>query len=166
MSDFLSEQELAGALGVSLEEAVSLADEGAIRAYAIGHSRRFYRKDVEALLAQRRQEEAAASSTAVYYQSTGRGRANPDGRPGVVYFGKTYRIPRRDAGDGYAQRKWEVDPADFAKPLQLPGSGTRYAPVPDATFERFEVFDAVTGDLLVMWRIPFEESPPEKRHSP
>ncbi len=163
MSDFLTEKELAAALGVSEEEAAAMADHGLIRAYAIGHERRFYRKDVEAVQVKRREHEADASSeSAVYYQSTSRGQANPDGPPNVVYFGKTYRIPKRDAGDGYAQRKWEVDPAHLAKPIQLPGSGVQYAPIPGAIIERHEVLDTDTGDLLVMWRIPFRELPPEK----
>jgi len=84
----------------------------------------------------------------IFYQSTVRGFAFPEGGH-VVYYGKVYRIPRADFP--HNMLKHETEPEDLLKDIE------DAEPVPGAVLERHEVFDQDTGDVWVMWRIPYRQ---------
>lgn len=90
----------------------------------------------------------------VFYQSVSRGFSNPDGKRPVTYFGKVYRIPKSEHGT-LRQLEWELTPDDLLASLPQEG-GAAVQQVAGGIIERFEIYDQETGDVWVMYRIPYE----------
>ncbi len=90
---------------------------------------------------------------AVLYQSVNRGFSNPDGSEPITYFGVSFRIPRRDHAT-IRQLEWEVPPAELCETLHLK-DGRTLKPLLDDVIERFETIDQQSGDVLVMYRVPY-----------
>jgi hypothetical protein len=90
---------------------------------------------------------------AVLYQSVNRGFSHPDGSEPITYFGVSFRIPRSDHAT-VRQLEWEVPPAELCETLHLK-DGRTLEPVLDDVIERFETIDQQSGDVLVMYRIPY-----------
>ena len=91
----------------------------------------------------------------IHYKSTVRGRTNPDGSGDIIYYGKVCRIPERDFGtDRHMQ--WETMPNDLLKETSegVPGG----EPVPGGFLERYEAYDIKSGDVLVLWRVPCQQT--------
>lgn len=65
----------------------------------------------------------------------------------VVYYGKILKVPGRLMGA--AQVKMTTDPKTFLR--TLPDE----VPYPNGVIERYEIRDIDTGDLMVMWRVPY-----------
>jgi len=97
------------------------------------------------------------TQSVLYYQPTSRGLANPDGSRPVRYFGTVYRIPRSEHGT-IRQLEWETAPRELCRELHAADGSTLRTPHQNIT-ERFEVFDQTTGDVWVMYRVPYEPSP-------
>lgn len=91
----------------------------------------------------------------VYYQPTTRGLHNPDGEAPIRYFGKVYRIPASQHGS-LQQIEWELTPGELRGDITAP-DGTTHESVEPGIIERFEVIDRESGDVWVMYRIPFQE---------
>lgn len=89
----------------------------------------------------------------VFYQSTRRGLANPDGSAPVTYYGRVYRIPASQHGT-IQQLEWELSPIEL---LNVP-DGQPLERSADDAIERLEVIDQQTGDVWVMYRVPFRPS--------
>ncbi len=102
----------------------------------------------------------------VWY-STIRGASNPDRDMERVYYGKVYRIPRdavgdREAGEGGAIEERELSALeDEVINASCTDNGI---PAVGEIFERYDVFDAETGDMLVMYRVPYKALDDKKRH--
>lgn len=90
----------------------------------------------------------------VFYLSVGRGITNPDGSRPVAYFGKVYRIPRSEHGT-LRQLEWEMTPDDLLADMTRP-DGVPIEHVPDGVVERFEIYDQDSGDVWVMYRVPYQ----------
>jgi len=98
----------------------------------------------------------AQAQSILYYQPTTRGLANPDGSKPVRYFGTVYRIPRSEHGT-IRQLEWETAPRELGHDLHAADGSTLTTPDKNIT-ERFEVIDQQTGDVWVMYRVPYEPS--------
>lgn len=92
-------------------------------------------------------------SGVLYYQPATRGLANPDGARPVRYFGAVYRIPRSEHGS-IRQLEWETSPAELRGDVTDGGVPMRC--VDNTVMERFEVIDPESGDVWVMYRVPYE----------
>jgi hypothetical protein len=90
----------------------------------------------------------------VWYQSTMRGKASD--KDDLLCFGKVRRIPRADFGYP-SMLKWEPDPGDLLTDMEAVDGSRTLEPVPGAFMERYEVIDQGTGDVWVMWRIPYQK---------
>lgn len=94
----------------------------------------------------------------IRYVSTIRGVTEHKTGQSTVYYGLTFRIKRED----YAtDRQMELEDEIFSKIeqwIQSPPQGEG-AFAKGGTVERYEVFDAESGDVLVMYRVPFQGSP-------
>jgi hypothetical protein len=88
----------------------------------------------------------------LYYQSALEGMANPTGEPRMSYYGKVIRIPRRELDTPHSAILRRDLMQDL--PSLLRGYGGPM-PAPGGPLERIEVRDVDTGDLLIMWRLPF-----------
>lgn len=88
------------------------------------------------------------------YQSPHRGMEYGGGKSAVTYFGVTYRIPQSQRGT-VQQLEWEQSPRELLRPVTL-DDGSTIAPVDEGAIERIETLDQATGDLLVMYRIPYQ----------
>lgn len=96
------------------------------------------------------------SKSSVFYLSVSRGITNPDGSRPVAYFGKVFRIPRSEHGS-LRQLEWEMTPEDLLADLtSREGNSIQY--VPDGVVERFEIYDQDSGDVWVMYRVPYQEA--------
>lgn len=97
--------------------------------------------------------------------STIRGISNPDRTTNRLYYGKVYRIPRdvEDAGtERIAIEEQEMcSLEDEVINASCTDGGT---PATGEIFERYDVYDAETGDVLVMYRVPYKGSDDKKRH--
>jgi len=102
----------------------------------------------------------------LHYQTADLGVADPAGSKGFIYLGKTYRIPKEECGTKRDIPEWETHPNELLKPVVLKGppwareETWRMEPVPRAPIERTEVFDQDSGDLLILWRIPYRSVRP------
>lgn len=89
----------------------------------------------------------------VYYQSTDRGLESPCGEHAIRYFGQVFRIPRSAHGT-LQQLEWEPSPSElrhtianeYDRPIR---------PMLRGVIERFEVVDRDSGDVWVMYRVPY-----------
>jgi hypothetical protein len=90
----------------------------------------------------------------VYYQSVFRGITNPDGSRPVTYFGKVYRIPRSEHGS-MRQLEWELKPEEILAGMKRE-DGTPIEHIEGGIIERFEIYDQESGDVWVMYRVPYE----------
>jgi hypothetical protein len=90
---------------------------------------------------------------AVYYQPLHHGLQNPTGDKAITYFGTTYRVPA-SAHNTIQQLEWETPPNELVQPLTL-ADGSQLQPDVGGIIERFETLDNETGDLLVLYRIPY-----------
>lgn len=104
----------------------------------------------------------------IWYQSTLRGMASDTGEASaalqqiegglkdVLYYGKVLRIPRAEYGkDPSEEGSREIDFDALLIDIEAKDDGEKMEPVPGAIIERYEVFDQDSGDVLVMWRIPY-----------
>lgn len=89
----------------------------------------------------------------VFHQTVARGLANPDGCKPITYFGKVFRIPRQDH-DTLRQIEWEPDPQELLRDLIDPQAGA-VQPARTCIVERLEMYDQETGDVWVMYRVPY-----------
>jgi len=90
----------------------------------------------------------------VYYQSIDRGLENPAGKQPVRYFGRVFKIPRSAHGN-MQQLEWEPSPSELRPPLTS-REGDAIESVDRGVIERFEVVDQESGDVWVMYRVPYE----------
>jgi hypothetical protein len=97
------------------------------------------------------------SNGLVFYQPAGRGIENPDGQRPVRYFGKCFRIPRSEHGS-IRQIEWEPSPADLRDDVDAADGRTLKA-VACGVIERFEIVDRDSGDIWVMYRVPYRTTP-------
>ncbi|MCG3147246.1 MAG: hypothetical protein PCFJNLEI_00684 [Verrucomicrobiae bacterium] len=93
----------------------------------------------------------------IFYQSTVRGQANPDREKEVVYYGKAFRIllaqaVRMDNTNNLLSEARMLEEVLKTRP--------DCEPVPGGPIERYEVFDSNTGDMWIMWRVPFQKKEP------
>jgi len=92
----------------------------------------------------------------IYYQSIDRGLENPVGQADVRYFGKVFRIPRNEHGS-LRQLEWEPSPDELRHEIET-CEGRPIRVLDRGMVERFEVIDQETGDVLVMYRVPYDVS--------
>ena len=95
------------------------------------------------------------SNAPVYYQPVRHGLNNASGDKPIVYYGKAYRVPRSAHGT-LQQLEWEIPPKELPMPIKR-DDGVSVHPVQGAVIERFEIVDRDTGDLWVMYRVPYPE---------
>ena len=96
---------------------------------------------------------ASSKEKVIVYYSTIRGITEQKTNEPTVYFGIVSRVPSKDVGDPN-QFQHEVEPNEIMDKLsQLKG----IKPVPGGVWERYEVFDVDTGDMLMMYRVPCRE---------
>ncbi len=93
-------------------------------------------------------------SGTLFYQPVTRGLANPDGSRPMRYFGTVYRVPRSEYGT-IRQLEWETAPQELQQEVHAADGSTLRCAAKNIT-ERFEAIDPDTGDLLVMYRVPYE----------
>ena len=90
--------------------------------------------------------------------------ANPTGEPHMNYYGRVNRIPWREyENDPYAFLHRDLI-EDFPSLLRAYGGAM---PAPGGPLERYQVRDVDTGDVLVMWRLPylvFEHDHPDAKN--
>lgn len=89
----------------------------------------------------------------VYYQPVRHGLSNAAGDKPIIYHGKAYRVPRSAHGT-VQQLEWEIPPRELPTPITR-DDGVSVYPVEGAVIERFEIVDRDTGDLWVMYRVPY-----------
>jgi hypothetical protein len=92
------------------------------------------------------------SNGVVFMQGVNHGLANPQGDQPVTYFGKVFRIPHSEH-DTIRQLEWEMSPADLLRQV-TDAAGRLLTPIASA-IERVETYDQDTGDVWVMYRIPY-----------
>ena len=78
---------------------------------------------------------------------------NPDGRGPIAYFGKVFRIPKQDH-DTIRQLEWEMDPKELIREMHGQ-EGKGFVPAEMCVIERTEIYDQDSGDVWVMYRIPY-----------
>ena len=106
------------------------------------------------------------------YFSTVRGISNPDGAKERVYYGKVFRVPKdivakkkRTALGSIENREIEDLEQRFINASCVKDGN----PAISEAMERCEVFDPDTGDILVMYRVPYkspDEQPPRSATTP
>ncbi|MFP4143605.1 MAG: hypothetical protein ACLFV3_00525 [Phycisphaeraceae bacterium] len=94
------------------------------------------------------------SKGVVVYQSVNCGFANPSGHKPMTYFGKVFRIPKSEHGT-VRQLEWEMSPRDLERQVRL-GDGTQIGRAEEAAIERLEIYDQDSGDVWVMYRVPYD----------
>ena len=99
-----------------------------------------------------------------HWHSTLRGVSNAAGDKDRVYYGKVYRIPKAMQDDADAWKDFEHKAIDdlMAKVVDASCCSDDGMPAVGEVVERCDVFDAETGDVVVMWRVPYrpaEEKP-------
>ena len=93
------------------------------------------------------------SPSAVLYVPVS-GSVDPAAGVGVArYFGAVYRIPKSEYGT-IRQLEWERPPAELLAAAPA-GAGSGLRRVRTAAIERLEVCDQETGDIWVMYRVPY-----------
>ncbi len=75
------------------------------------------------------------------------------------YYGKVTRIPREELGKGSALT-YDAHPEELLQDLK------DAEPVAGGTVEQYEVEDMETGDLLIMWRVPYRQKPSVRKTRP
>ena len=89
-----------------------------------------------------------SEGTHVMYCSSKEGLTpEKEGKP-ILYYGRVMRVP---SGTDVVETVKAVDLAEMLDGIE----GGEY--VPGGTMEHYEVIDRDTGDLLIMWRVPFRE---------
>jgi hypothetical protein len=74
---------------------------------------------------------------------------------GVVYFGKTYSIPRSETGGKQQMGEWELSFRELLELVVKPaGEDMVWIPVLGGTIERYETLNPESGEVLVTYRIP------------
>ncbi len=91
----------------------------------------------------------------VFYQSTVRGVAEAKAKDETpfIYVGHLHRIPSAD----FAKIKMldhETNPGILFGD-RIGNDGSQYEPAPGETIEGYEAWDIETGDVLVLWRVPY-----------
>ena len=95
------------------------------------------------------------------YFSTVRGMSNPDGAKEMVYYGKVFRVPK---GIVAKKKGWALGSIENREIEDLEQRFINAPCVKDGNpaiseaMERYEVFDTDTGDILVMYRVPYKSS--------
>ena len=89
----------------------------------------------------------------VFYHPVKHGMSNMDGKRPIAYYGKTFRVPRSAHGT-VQQLEWEMPPREVNAAVTTP-DGEMLDPVDGALIERLEIVDRDTGDLWVMYRVPY-----------
>jgi hypothetical protein len=93
------------------------------------------------------------SQGAVLYVPVSDSVAPTAGRGPTRYFGAVYRIPKSDYGT-IRQLEWERTPGELLAAAP-PGDRPPLRRVVTAAIERLEVCDQDTGDIWVMYRVPY-----------
>ena len=113
------------------------------------------------------------------WHSTCRGFSNDDGTRDRIYYGKIFRIPsdiyatNKQTGAGSIEER-ELD--DLQERFINSGCVEGGSPAIGEVFERYDMHDPDTGDLIVMYRVPYKSSdeqpsrpattpPPLSRHA-
>ncbi|MGI9505430.1 MAG: hypothetical protein ACR2RE_20525 [Geminicoccaceae bacterium] len=95
----------------------------------------------------------------IFYYSTLRGVSNhPDDNKTRVYYGKIVRHPKGEIDDN-AKEAEEIGIREIESFIDgsHPDHGVVGGQFADGEFmERYEIHDIETGDLVVMWRLPFK----------
>lgn len=96
---------------------------------------------------------------------TGRGISNPDQGTNRLYYGKVVRIPQ-DIEDAGAERTAieERELGSLEDKVIHKSCVENGTPATGEIFERYDVYDAETGDILVMYRVPYKATDDRKRH--
>lgn len=90
--------------------------------------------------------EKSGQQYKMFYYSTIKGVESEE--KDVFYLGRVYRIPEKAYGTE-KHLQYEIDPQDLLKDLG------DLEPIPGGTIERYEVRDINTGDVHVMYRVPY-----------
>lgn len=88
----------------------------------------------------------------LFWYSANRGFSNDDGTKKRIYFGKIFRIPK-DTEDGESIEQRELE--DLQVRFINSSCAEDGDPVVGETFERYDVFDPDTGDMIVLYRVPY-----------
>lgn len=117
----------------------------------------FYRAEEDVLrppacVGGRDQEPPYRKTVRIIHQSVDRGEANPSGEPSTIYLGLANRIPQPEfGGPDTPLTERNVDES-----LDLLLKEYRdYSPVKGGPLEHYDVVDAVTGDVIELWRAPY-----------
>jgi len=89
----------------------------------------------------------------VFYQSTDRGLESPTGEHAIRYFGQVFRIPRSAHGT-LQQLEWEPSPSELRRAIASEYDRA-VRPMLRGVIERFEIVDQESGDVWVMYRVPY-----------
>ena len=91
----------------------------------------------------------------MFWYSANRGFSNDDGARKRVYYGKIFRIPK-DTEGGEDIEQHELD--DLQDRFINSSCAEGAMPVEGETFERYDMFDPDTGDMVVVYRVPYQPS--------
>jgi len=92
----------------------------------------------------------------VFYNSTVKG-ATASEHEGVLYQGFAFKVPH-DKFTAPERNEIEAEMLDKVEKLVSEGSNDGGEFVPKGIVERHEVFEAETGDVWIMYRVPFREA--------
>lgn len=110
-------------------------------------------------------EDISEGTARLCWYSTLRGIENPTGEHERVYYGKSYILPdyetlRNKDEEGHEIEEKELRDLEdrFIKNSVMPGAEF----VPGAAFERFDTFIPETGEVIVLYRVPYQEAAPKE----
>ena len=73
----------------------------------------------------------------------------------IVYIGVLQRIPMQDIPDKIAENELAFNLAQLFEDQYL--DGELYEFYPEGVFERVDIREQRTGDIVAMWRVPFRQ---------
>lgn len=98
--------------------------------------------------------------TRICWFSTLRGIENPQGEHEQVYYGKVYTLPSYTDHDDEQSEARQIEDREmddlqdrFIMNSVMPGAER----VPGAAFERYDTFNPDTGEVIVLYRVPYQE---------
>lgn len=101
----------------------------------------------------------------LFWYSTIKGASNPDRGMGRLYYGKVFRIPHDIGDEGDERIAIEERELGILEDKVIHTSCVENGtPATGEIFERYDVLDAETGDILVMYRVPYKAVDDKKRH--
>ena len=101
----------------------------------------------------------------VAYCGVSRGLARDEGHPVVLYYGAVRRIPSHEFHEDSVAASEKYD---AAFPGSLLDDREDCERIPNAPIEHFDTYDKETGDMLVLWRVPYrpKAGPPQDDATP